>query len=275
MRLDVDLEMAYSLGEGRMVLLAVEAARCAGQRVIAERLDIEDASLTRIAGESGLGTRAWARLGAGVMRLRYRAEIEVTRAEHPLETRAACPMHELPAEALGYLRPSRFCQSDEFGGFVGNRFGHLDGGRKVAAIRDWVAAEIAYLQASSHTQTTVLDTFARREGVCRDFAHMVCALTRAAGIPARYASVYGFGVMPPDFHAVAQVWLDGGWHLVDATGMCTADGMALIGVGRDACDAPFMETEDHAEPLAQSVAVTLARDRPGTGPSRAGPGPTG
>ena len=260
MRLAIDVDMTYRLGAHRTVLLALEAARTAGQTILAERLAVEAATVERFAGEGGVGTRLWANVDGAEMRARYAAEVEVTRPAADLAGRAAVPWHRLPGEALTWLRPSRFCQSDEFAAFAERRFGDLEGGAKVAAIRDWVAEEIAYLPASSHTGTTVLDTFARREGVCRDFAHMVCALARAAGIPARYASVYGLGVDPQDFHAVAQVWLEDGWHLVDATGMCTPDGMVLIGVGRDACDAPFMETLDDAAVLAQSVSVHRVED---------------
>lgn len=255
MRLGIDLEMTYGLGAGRWAMLAIEAARCAGQRVESEVLYIDDAQVARIAGESGLGTRIWAQLPHDRLHVSYRAEIDVTRPGADLENRAAAPIQALPAEALTYTRPSRFCQSDEFAGFVSRRFGDLSGGAKIAAIRDWVGTEIAYLEASSHQGTTVLDTFARREGVCRDFAHMVCALARAAGIPARYVSAYGLGVTPADFHALAEVWLEDGWHLVDATGMCSPDGVVVIGVGRDACDAPFMETLEDAFLVAQSVQV--------------------
>lgn len=258
MHLAVNVEMTYRLGSLRTAMLAIEAARYPGQTVISDRIAIEDASLTRIAGESGVGTRIWADVAAEQLRVQYRADVDVTRTPAPLETLAAAPMHALPAEALTYLRPSRYCQSDEFTVFVNKRFGHVQGGEKILAIRDWVGREIAYLEASSDSHTTVLDTFARREGVCRDFAHMVCALSRAANIPARYASAYGLGVEPEDFHAVAQVWLDGGWHLVDATGMCAPDETVLIGVGRDACDVPFMETEADAHLVAQSVSVTAS-----------------
>lgn len=258
MRLRVELDMSYRVGASGRAMLAVEAARCEGQQVIHDRLAVDDATISRIPGENGVGTRTWVHLAPGIMRVSYRAEIAVTRQDVPLASRTAAPIHALPAEALTYLRPSRFCQSDEFATFVNNRFGHLEGGAKIAAIRDWVAAEIAYFPASSDVQTTAVDTFARRAGICRDFAHVVCALARAANIPARYTSVYGLGVEPPDFHAVAQVWLDGGWHLVDASGMCSPDGMAVIGVGRDACDAPFMETEDEARFLSQRVFVRSA-----------------
>lgn len=255
MRLDIELDMTYGIGPSRTVMLAIEAARSPGQILVADRLDIDGAVLHRIAGEGDVGTRIWAHLEVQRLALRYRAEVEVARDDVSLEDLSAEPVHALPAQALTYLRPSRFCQSDEFDSFVTNRFGKLEGGTKIAAIRDWVAREIHYLEAASDTQTTVVDTFARREGVCRDFAHLVCAFSRAAGVPARYASVYGLGVDPPDFHAVAQVWLDGDWRMVDATGMCTAAEMVLIGVGRDAYDAPFMETEDDAILLAQHVSV--------------------
>lgn len=255
MQIALNVDLNYTIGPSRLVLLAVEAARCPGQTVIADQLDVEAASVHRIAGESGVGTRTWLHLEDQDFRLRYEAKVKVTRDTPPLEDLTADPAHALPAEAFTYLRPSRFCQSDEFVSFVTNRFGPLEGGAKIAAIRDWVAHEVRYLEATSNAQTTVLDTFARREGVCRDFAHIVCALSRAAGIPARYASVYGPGVNPPDFHAVAQVWLEGDWHFVDATGMCTASEMVLIGVGRDAFDAPFMETEDEAALVSQSVSA--------------------
>ncbi|MFC3614782.1 transglutaminase family protein [Lutimaribacter marinistellae] len=252
----IELNMTYEIGPSRMVMLAIEAARSPGQTVLEEHLSIDDASVERIPGESGVGTRLWAHLSSHELRLRYRAEVEVTETGAALERLSAQPVHTLPAEAFTYLRPSRFCQSDEFVGFAANRFGTLEGGAKIAAIRDWVAHEVRYLPATSDTQTTVLDTFARREGVCRDFAHLVCALSRASGIPARYASVYGLGVNPQDFHAVAEVWLDGDWHLVDATKMCSTAEMVMIGVGRDAFDAPFMETEDEANLLAQTVVVS-------------------
>jgi len=255
MRITIDVDMTYEIGPSRLVMLAIEAARCEGQIVVADRIDIDGAVLHRIAGESGIGTRIWAKLAWQELRLRYMAEVEVTGGNPVLENLMAEPVHALPAEAFTYLRPSRFCQSDEFVGFVANRFGELEGGAKIAAIRDWVFQEVQYLQATSDTQTTVIETFARREGICRDFAHLVCALSRAAGIPARYASVYAPGVDPPDFHAVAQVWLDGGWHSVDATGMCTAAEMVLIGVGRDAFEVPFMETSDEATFVSQTVSV--------------------
>ncbi len=93
-------------------------------------------------------------------------------------------------------------------------------------------------------------------GVCRDFAHVMITLARASGMPARMASVYAPLDPPQDFHAVAEVYLDGGWHLVDATGMARPDQMVRIGVGRDAADVAFLTVYGNAVMQSQSVRVT-------------------
>ncbi|WP_108261971.1 transglutaminase-like domain-containing protein [Mangrovicoccus ximenensis] len=258
MKIGIDVAMDYELGEECVVFLTLEAADTDGQHVLESRLDIEGALLSRIPGESGIGTRVVARLDSPLMRLAYRAEVEITRQDRPLAEMDATPWHDLPAEAMTYLRPSRFCQSDVFETFARRRFGDLEGGAKVAAIRKWVADELSYVPGASTGTTTVVDTFTSRQGVCRDYAHMVCALCRAADIPARYVSVYAPDVDPPDFHAVAQVWLDDSWHIVDPTGMCRPESSVIVAVGRDAYDVAFMENRGNAQLLFQSVGVRAA-----------------
>ena len=257
MAIGIDVSMEYLLGDDPMVLLTLEAARAAGQTVLQERLGVADATVARVDGQDGVGQRVWARVAGARMQLRYHATVEVTRPATALERLCATPMHALPGSLLGALRPSRYCQSDMFQGFVAQRFDGLEGGPRMAAIVEWVADELGYVPVSDAT-TTALDTFAMREGVCRDYAHLVCALARASGIPARYVSAYAPDVVPRDFHALVEVWLEGGWHLVDATGMARADETVLVAVGRDAADVAFMETQAPAEFVAQSVTVTRA-----------------
>lgn len=260
MRLQIDVDMQYGLGGDPMVLLNIEVARTAGQVVVQDKLSVDFATLTRNTGEGGTGQRTWACVTSDQMWLKYAATVDVAAPTAPLESLSAAAIETLPGEVFTYLRPSRFCQSDLFQSFVAKRFGTLEGGAKVAAIRDWVGSELHYIPASSHAETTVVETFTSREGVCRDFAHMVCALARAARIPARYASVYGPNVNPQDFHAVAQVWLDGDWHMVDATGMGQPGELALIATGRDAHDIPIMETQTPAFLQFQQVRVSILND---------------
>jgi transglutaminase-like putative cysteine protease len=72
-------------------------------------------------------------------------------------------------------------------------------------------------------------------------------MARASTIPARYVACYAPGVQPPDFHAIAEVFLSdpeteggGTWQLVDATGMADPAETVKIGVGRDAADVSFL-----------------------------------
>jgi len=65
---------------------------------------------------------------------------------------------------------------------------------------------------------TAKGTFHAQAGVCRGYAH-VLRTWLVPVLPARFVSVYVPRVAPQDFHAVAQVWLEGAWHIIDATGM--------------------------------------------------------
>jgi transglutaminase-like putative cysteine protease len=256
MKLAIDVDMSYALEGGDPALLAITAAQTKGQTVLSSVLEIENATLHWIEGEGNVGQRVWAHAEGGQLNLRYRAQIDVSRSNVALPTLAATPVYALSGEVFTHLRPSRLCPSDLLRKFADERFGHLDGGEKIAAILDWTAASLVYVPGSSCSTTTAFDTFITREGVCRDYAHLVCGLARAGNIPARYATGYCASVSPPDFHAVAEVWLDGAWHLVDATGMSSACDFAIIGSGRDAGDIPFMQTEKWATLIHQRIYVS-------------------
>ena len=255
MRIQIDVALHYRFMQPNTVFLTLEAAREAGQEIVQEDLFLGDAELYRIVGDAGVGERIWACLPGSELNLTYRALVDVTRPAMALEALEAAPLHRIPGEVAPFLRPSRYCQSDKFVTFVEKRFARFSGGRKVAAIRDWIEANLTYVHGSSDADTNVLETFAGRQGVCRDYAHLMCSMVRAAQIPARMVAVYSPDVIPPDFHAVAEVWLGGEWHLVDATGMGRADSMAVISVGRDAYDVAFMESQAPAEMLSQSINV--------------------
>jgi transglutaminase-like putative cysteine protease len=161
----------------------------------------------------------------------------------------------LPGETVDYLMASRYCPSDTFQDFVESAFAGTAGGTRIAAIRDWIAGTLSYDPGASDAMTTAVDTFYSHKGVCRDYTHLMIALARASAIPARFASVYGLGVEPQDFHAVAEVFLDGAWHMVDATGMAVPESIAKIGVGRDAADVSFITSYGRLELQYQSVSV--------------------
>ena len=152
----------------------------------------------------------------------------------------------LPSDLLHWLLPSRYCQSDELADAAWELFGWTQPGpARVQAVCDWVNDNIAYGVASLPT-TTVAEIYARRGGMCRDFAHLGVTFCRALGIPARY--VFGYmpdigipGPYPPmDFHAWFEVWLGTSWWTYDAQFNTPRIGRVPIGRGRDAVDVSMV-----------------------------------
>jgi transglutaminase-like putative cysteine protease len=255
-RLSIEVDLDYHFPEATDVLLAIEVAQLPDQLLGEDRLTVTGSGPLRpIGAEDGIGRRTWMR-AAGQCRASYRATLAVDRPAVAIGGLPASPLPELPPEVVPYLWPSRYCEADRFEAFVDKSFGTLEGGAKIEAMAQWIGSEMDYVIGSSDVTTTAVDAFLSRRGVCRDFAHLMASFARAAGIPARLVSAYALGLKPPDFHAVVETWLDGAWHLVDATGLAPTEGLARICVGRDATDIAFMTIFGAGEMRAQSVRVT-------------------
>jgi transglutaminase-like putative cysteine protease len=256
MLLKIEALLDYAFPETADVLLQIEAAAMTDQRLETQSLVIEsDNPIRAVAGEDGIGQRCWARADRRLV-ARYEARVRVEREPIDLAALPDTPVTALPPATIPYLLPSRYCQSDRFDHFVRRTFAGLTGGALAAALADWVQANLTYDGSATDGRTGALETFAERRGVCRDYAHLLVAFARAAEIPARCVAAYAPGVDPPDFHAVAELWLDGAWRLVDATGMARADEIARVCVGRDATDIAFMTVFGTAWLSEQRVRVT-------------------
>lgn len=262
--LKIDAHLDYTFDSPIDVLMQIEAAELPGQVIEQADLTINgSAECRRVPSQDDVGERIWFHAD-GQMLIDYSATVRVDRIASNLAALAADPLYRLPGPAVPYLMPSRYCPSNLFGDFVGKTFGKLDGGAKIAAMRDWIAGHLSYVPGASDGDTTAHDTFHDREGICRDYAHLMITLARAADIPARFASVYGLGVTPQDFHAVAEVYLGGAWHLVDATDMGTPEDMAIIGIGRDSGDVAFLTAFGPLRMNSQTVSVTEVAETPAT-----------
>lgn len=258
MKLEISASLNYRLGDPVDLMLQIEAAEGGGQHIVTASLDLGAPDhVARVAAQDGIGERIWVH-GGGVLRAHYAAEVEIDRPAADYRARGQVPPHRLPADAVSYLNESRYCPSNKFSAFVERRFGELSGGAKIGRMRDWIESRFTYVAGTSNADTSALDSFVERRGVCRDYAHVMIALARAAHIPARMASVYALGVSPQDFHAIAEVYLEGGWHMVDATGMSEASETARICIGRDAADVAFLTAYRDIELMGQSVSVKEA-----------------
>ncbi len=167
---------------------------------------------------------------AGRMTVQYRARV----------VDAAAALDDDALDPIVYLRPSRYCESDSLTPTARSEFAGLRGHDLLAAVGSWVGSRLRYVPGSSSGTDGAEQTLLARRGVCRDYAHLVIALLRALDIPARMVAVYAPGLSPMDFHAVCEAYVDGSWHVVDATALAPRQSLVRISTGRDAADTAFL-----------------------------------
>jgi transglutaminase-like putative cysteine protease len=183
---------------------------------------------------------------------------------------------DLPNEILCYLLNSRYCEVDRFSSIAFELFGQIEPGwGRVQAICNWVHNKVAFNYQHARPTKTALDVYTERVGVCRDFQHLAITFCRALNIPARYATGYlgDIGVpvvLPMDFSAWFEVYLDDRWWTFDARNNQPRIGRILMATGRDASDVAmttsfgradlryfFVVTEEEpTAPAPQVVSIT-------------------
>ena len=163
------------------------------------------------------------------------------------------PVGELPNETLRFLMNSRYCEVDRFSNIAYELFGHLaPGWGRVQAICDWVHSKVAFNYQMARPTKSAMDVYTERVGVCRDFQHLAITFCRALNIPARYATGYlgDIGVpvvLPMDFSAWFEVWLEGAWWTFDARNNQPRMGRVLMATGLDAADVAITTSFGRAD----------------------------
>ena len=162
------------------------------------------------------------------------------------------------ADGIIYVRPSRYAESDRLAPIAQTEFAGISGGADLlAAVSSWVGSQLSYVPGSSGPTDGAVDTLLQRQGVCRDYAHLVIALLRALDVPARLAAVYAPGLDPMDFHAVAEAAVDGRWRAVDATLLAPRSSLVRIATGRDAADTSFLSAYGGAADLVRTEVTAV------------------
>ncbi len=153
---------------------------------------------------------------------------------------------QLPAELLRYTLPSRYADSDKLADFAWDKFGQVPHGHaRVQAISHWLHHNLEYRYFSGDPELSAFDILQRGYGVCRDFAHLAVALNRTFNLPTRYVTGHlpDIGFPDPDnhmdFHAYAEVYLNGRWHTTDPRFHTPRIGRIKIACGQDAVDGAF------------------------------------
>ncbi len=151
-------------------------------------------------------------------------------------------------------------------------------GRSLLALNAWLHREFTYRPGSTTIDTPITTVLRTRAGVCQDFAQIMAAILRAAGIPARYVTGYietdgrkraaGNGATPrplvgaSESHAWVEAFLPGGfWLPLDPTNDCVAgERHVKVSVGRDYHDStPTRGVFKGTQTRSLTVSVVMRR----------------
>jgi transglutaminase-like putative cysteine protease len=136
----------------------------------------------------------------------------------------------------------------------------------------WIHETFAYVPGATRVTTPLRDVLRERRGVCQDFAHLMLAILRRSGFPARYVSGYIEAVDPTQkspglvgaaaSHAWVEVYLPGGywWGLDPTNNQTVGERHVAVAAGRDYADvAPMRGTYKGAIDQRLKVMVSVER----------------
>jgi len=115
------------------------------------------------------------------------------------------------------------------------------------AINSALFSSIAYVPRSTSVDSPIEHALRERKGVCQDYSHIMIALVRHLGIPARYVSGYLFhrsGDQTRSAEGATHAWVETllpglGWVGFDPTNdVLVNDRHVRTAVGRDYADVP-------------------------------------
>ena len=139
-----------------------------------------------------------------------------------------------------------------------------------ASLCSRIHTDFEYKPGSTSVATPLSEVFAKRRGVCQDFAHLGIACLRSLGLPARYVSGYLETEPAPGREKLTGVdgshaWLsvlipEAGWLDVDPTNdQFAGERYIVTAYGRDYADVPplggVIYTEGKTEELKVAVDV--------------------
>ena len=110
---------------------------------------------------------------------------------------------------------------------------------RAMAIRKAVHEAFSYQPGATSAHESGEYAFARKQGVCQDYAHVMLSLLRMEGIPARY--VAGMLLGEGASHAWVEAQCRGYWYGFDPTNdLLVDDSYIRVSCGRDSADCAII-----------------------------------
>lgn len=227
--------------------LVFSVAASATNAITSETLTITvggvDQEIQEIAGPVGTRLHRVARAQVGALQFSYDAHVAPAPELAPVDD----------YEVLEARRPSRYCDSDRLAQVAATHFAAFSDADLVREATQWILDKISYAPGSTGPVDGALEVYLSRQGVCRDSSQLLITFLRARGLPARMVSCYAPGLVPMDFHALVEVFLDGQWFVVDGTGLASRPALVRIATGRDAADTAFLNVNAGRANLGQMI----------------------
>src|ERR1700733_1897232 len=222
-----------------------------------------------------------------------RVESEATVLVHPQQWYAGAPLlltelderrEHLHDEYFDWLAPSQYCPvlpaiAEKVSEVEALSDGTVRGFAESAS--SLIHERFTYKPGATHVHSSVEDSLVTRAGVCQDFSHILIAVLRQRGIPARYVSGYLVPKQSTDArsamenviggaasHAWGQAYIpDAGWIGLDPTaGEFAEERHIVVARGRDYGDVPPVRgvyKGDAGQRLSVDVRVRPALDDEG------------
>ena len=150
-----------------------------------------------------------------------------------------------------WLMPSAFARPTPLLSEFANEIGFnkdMDPLSVISQLNEGIHAAIEYTPNSTAVDSPIDIALKNRRGVCQDFSHIMIALLRKAGIPARYISGYIFqdsdSRKGTDLSSATHAWVEAflpgiGWTGIDPTNNTYVHAKHIrIALGRDYADVP-------------------------------------
>jgi transglutaminase-like putative cysteine protease len=167
-----------------------------------------------------------------------------------------------------FLVESRYVRFDDAVSAMAERYARIDSPSEAAkAISAAIFEEFTYEPGVTDVHSTSQEVMALRRGVCQDFAHVMIAICRRLGTPARYVSGYLYGGEHTEEHdRASHAWCEvycgekNGWIAFDPTHrtLLVDERYIRIGTGRDYADVTLVRGTfkgNAKEKLAATVRV--------------------
>ena len=165
-------------------------------------------------------------------------DLSASAATYPLD------LQQAPLELLDYLRAAGPARHTEKLDPLLDLLRPRDGAplsQLLLAVSRHIHTHFEYAKFVTLASSPIDDVLAHGKGVCQDFTHLMIAILRSYGLPARYVSGY---IHRPETesqsHAWCEAWLpDMGWVGIDPTNDQIVDERFVkVAIGRDFTDVP-------------------------------------